>query len=146
MEKTGPIILIDDDSDDLEIYKQALHSLDVKNKILSFETAEESLEYLKHSTEPCFFILCDVNMPKMDGLELRKQLTKDDQLKLKSIPFIFFSTSDHMTHIFKAYESSVQGYFKKPSDFKQIITLFKSIISYWDISLQPLPNQLLKVG
>lgn len=140
MEKKSPIILIDDDIDDLETYKFALDSLNVKNEIIIFQSAEEALMYLKSSQESSFFILCDINMPKMDGIELREELNKDNVLRLKTIPFLFLSTSAHMSHIFSAYNSSIQGYFQKPTDFRDIQSMFKTIISYWGTSLRPTPN------
>ncbi|MEO5996523.1 MAG: response regulator [Chitinophagaceae bacterium] len=140
MEKIGPIILIDDDMEDLETYKLAFDSLHLKNEILLFQSAEVALAYLKISIDPCFFILCDINMPKMNGIELRAELNKENFLSLKSIPFLFFSTSSHISHIFSAYNSSIQGYFQKPTDFKDIQLMFKTIVSYWGSSLIPVPS------
>ncbi len=80
-----------------------------------------------------------MNMPKMNGLELREEINKDEVLRLKAIPFLFFSTSGNRDHISQAYKTTIQGYFKKPVHFEEIQAMLKSIISYWSISLQPVP-------
>ncbi len=57
----NPIILIDDDPDDLELFKEAFNSLEIGNEVVSFQDAYEALEYLKHSSGQPLFILCDIN-------------------------------------------------------------------------------------
>ena len=137
MATTGPIIMIDDDLDDLVLYKKAFSSLNVTNEVLTFTCATEALEYLKARIDPCFFVLCDINMPKMDGLQLREELNKDKFTRFKTVPFLFLSTSNQFEHVNKSYNLSIQGYFQKPSEYKNVLQLFKDIISYWSNSLRP---------
>src|SRR3954462_11502445 len=93
MQKNGPILVIDDDNEDLELIGDALKSLNVKNDIELFQDAHESLEFLAKTSRKPFFILCDVNMNEMSGFELRQEINKLENMELKSIPFLFLSTS-----------------------------------------------------
>lgn len=135
---TGPIIIIDDNVEDLQLYKEVFASLEVNNEVLVFDCPEVAFEYLKERIDPCFFILCDINMPKMNGFELRAKINKDFFFKYKTIPFLFLTTANHVDQLNKAYTLSIQGYFNKPSEFKSIQSLFKSIVGYWANSLQPI--------
>ena len=93
MNKLGPIIIIDNDLDDLDLIGDALHSIKVNNKILLFSRATEFLKYMREDNESAFFILCDINMPNMDGIELFKLISADSYLSTNCFPFLFFSTS-----------------------------------------------------
>ena len=140
MQINGPILVIDDDAEDLELIGDALKSLHVKNDIELFQNAYESLEYLTKSDIKPFFILCDVNMNQMNGFELRQAINKDERLGMKTIPFLFLSTSGHNPDITKAYKLSAQGYFKKPDNFEEIRLMLQRIISYWESCLHPVPE------
>ncbi len=78
-----------------------------------------------------FLIICDVNMPELSGIELRRQLNENDYLREKSIPFIFFSTSAQPNHVSEAYQTMVQGYFEKPNNILEMKTRLKTILDYW---------------
>ena len=135
--ESKPIVAIDDDDDDLELIENALKALDVKNKIICFNKSVKALEYLQTSSDQPFFILCDVHMPVIDGLALRKKIYEDEKLLVKSIPFLFLSTSKSDQFVKKAYSLYVQGYFKKPDDFEILKELLKNIITYWKNSYRP---------
>jgi len=136
------IILIDDDQDDLDMLLDAIKGLQLKNEVITFDKSANALSYLqaKGSEQP-FLILCDVNMPLMDGFELRSRIYSDDKLKLKLVPFLFLSTSYQPADILRAYELSVQGYFKKPPTFVELKELLQTIIAYWDKSYRPISRQ-----
>jgi len=133
----NPIILIDDDQDDLELFTEALNDLNIGNEVIAFDNGYDALEYLKHSERQPLFILCDINMPKINGLDLRQMIYDDEVLRQKSIPFLFLSTADDQFFVDKAYNLSVQGYFKKPVFIKEIKEILMSIIIYWRYSHHP---------
>ncbi len=68
----------------------------------------------------------------MNGLELRKIINADDYLRLKSVPFVFFSTSADEYAVRQAYELTVQGYFVKRYSIPEIKETLKLIINYWE--------------
>jgi CheY-like chemotaxis protein len=127
----SPIMYIDDDSDDQEIFKEALATLKINHPVLSFWNGAEALYYLLSGKVSPFIIFCDINMPKMNGLELRKRISENKQLERFCIPFIFYSTNADKKYVDMAYELTVQGYFKKPSNEDEIKEQLKRIIDYW---------------
>lgn len=126
-----PIIIIDDDDEDLELLTEAFKELQVKNELLCFKEGESALKFLKNSQPQPLFILCDVNMNTVGGLELREMLHKDEHLRMKCIPFLFLSTTGNRKEIANAYSLSVQGYFRKPGTYLEMLSLLKCIIEYW---------------
>ena len=131
MNRLGPIIIIEDDRDDQEIMQQALDSLDYGNEIIFFEDGYEALKYLTDNVVEPFIVFSDINMPKLSGIELREKIHQNEALRLKSIPFLFFSTSAEQRHVVDAYSKSAQGFFIKPSSFTDIKETMKVILDYW---------------
>ncbi len=131
------IILIDDDDDDLVLFKQAFTELKVENEIIIFNDGFKFLDFMSKTAEKPFFILCDINMNKINGIELKKRIHDDERLRLKCIPFLFFSTSKASRSIHEAYSLNVQGYFIKPSVFNEIKDMLDAMIKYWSYSQHP---------
>ena len=131
MNKTGPIIVIEDDSDDQELLNEVFKALDFKNEITFFGDGEQALDYLLKSEIEPFLIMSDINMPKLNGLELREKIDTNEDLRLKCIPYLFFSTSAEQKHVVDAYSKSVQGFFVKPNSFDKLKRIIKIIIEYW---------------
>lgn len=127
-----PIIILEDDMDDQEIMKEVLEDLQVPYRIDFYVHAKDLLDYLYTTKESPFLILSDVNLPSMNGLELRKIINDDDYLRMKSVPFVFFSTSSDEYAVKQAYDLTVQGYFVKQYSIPDIKSTLKLIISYWE--------------
>ena len=137
MNKGGPIIIIEDDIDDQEILKSAFESLECKNEVIFFANGEEALAYLTLTEIEPFIIFSDINMPRLNGMELRAKIHENEDLRLKSIPYLFFSTSAEQAHVVDAYSKSIQGFFIKPSNFYEIRETIKSIVDYWTRCVSP---------
>jgi CheY-like chemotaxis protein len=137
MSRTGPIIIVDDDKDDHDILSDVLRSLKIPNKIKFFERANDVLHYLKTTTDSPFIIICDINLPFMNGLELRREINNDTYLREKSIPFVFLTTSPDQRAIAEAYELMVQGFFIKRDTYDDIREGMKMILGYWFNCLHP---------
>ena len=135
--KQGPIIYVEDDLDDRLIFKETISSIGIDNEILYFDNGRHFLDYLYETPDQPLLIVCDINMPVMNGLELRRMILDDTALKKKSIPFIFYTTSINAREIELAYDLTVQGYFKKPSDLEQMKKTLKMIYDYWCICKHP---------
>lgn len=137
MAKYGPVLIVEDDIDDQEMYRSIIESFHVRNKIIFFENGEEILNFLMATTLQPFIIICDVNLPKMNGLELRRRIDADETLRRKSIPFVFISTTDKKEVVEEAYELTVQGFFIKGSTYSEIVTQLKLIFDYWKACRHP---------
>ncbi len=131
MNKHGPILIIEDDKDDREILSEVFKKLGYKNRILYFSDGHEALNFLIDDIEIPFIILSDINMPKMNGLELREIIQRNEELKMKCIPFLFFTTSTTKKAVWDAYALSVQGFFIKPNSFTDLQHIIKKIVDYW---------------
>lgn len=133
----GPIIAIEDDADDQFLLKTAISELNITNTIVFFENGLQALRYLETTQDQPFLILCDINMPVMNGLELRENIDRNDYLKKKSIPFVFLSTADNPQIVDAAYDSKIQGFYKKLSNFNEYQKQIRIIIDYWKYCLHP---------
>lgn len=131
MSNTGPILLIDDDEDDYELFTHVMLEQKIPNALHHFTDGKRALEYLQSTPERPFLILSDINMPKLGGIELRKIVSEDDKLRSKCIPFIFFTTTATEQAVKKAYDLSVQGFFVKGETMERLSSLIKLIVDYW---------------
>jgi CheY-like chemotaxis protein len=138
MAKSGPFILIEDDPDDKAILDDILEELNVSNKIIWFTNGDQVLEYFKTTTEKPFIILCDVNLPGQNGLEIKKSLDRDFNIGVKTIPFVFYSTNANPDFVNEAFtKMNVQGFFVKPSNYEGIKSQIKAILDYWEFCKHP---------
>lgn len=133
----GPIISIEDDADDQFLIKSVIDELDIANELLFFSNGVEALLYLETTRDQPFLIICDINMPVMNGLELRERIDKNEYLRRKSIPFVFLSTADNPLVIETAYSSTIQGFFKKENSFEDLKERIRVIYNYWSYCLHP---------
>lgn len=136
--------MIDDDQEDLDIFSYAFKEINTGNEIVTFCDGIKALEFLKISEREFLFILCDINMPKLNGLELRQCIYDDVVLRQRSIPFLFLSTADNRIFVDKAYDLSVQGYFRKPAHLDEVKEMLRSIIVYWQYSHHPNSRKIEK--
>jgi CheY-like chemotaxis protein len=136
--KNDPIVIIEDDLDDQDILKQICKHLEINNELIFFENGIQALKYLKTTPASTFIILCDINMPMMNGIELRDEINRDERLKRKSIPFIFLSTAATPYEVNKAYKLNVQGFFSKEISFKEFEQEINIIFQYWKRCKTPL--------
>ncbi len=134
----GPIILIEDDEDDQKIFSEIVGTLKIKNKMHWFTNALDAYAYLQESNEQPFIIFCDMNLPKQTGIEFKKKLDDHPVLRKKSIPFLFYTTSVSPAAVTKAYtDMTVQGFFEKPGNYKEMENLLRIIFSYWQVCKHP---------
>jgi CheY-like chemotaxis protein len=129
----GPIIIVDDDPDDREIYAEAIKAIGIPNDIRFFETCQSALNYLTTTSEQPFIILSDVNLPVMNGLQFKTKIQEDNYLREKGIPFVFISTNASAMAVRQAHALSVQGYFEKPFSMEDIKSMLRKLFEYWEL-------------
>lgn len=138
MRNAGPIIIVEDDEDDIEIVTDLLKDLAMLNEVIFFNKAADAFNFLKSSTKQPFIILCDINMPGINGFDLKRQIDKHPQLRQKSIPFIFFSTAATPAIVNAAYaEMTIQGFFQKSADLRILKQQLSAILEYWRLCKHP---------
>ena len=131
MNKNGPIVIIEDDEDDQQLFGEVLKELNYANEVIFFNDGQAALDYLTSSAKQPFLIFSDINMPKLNGFQLRDKVHNNEKLKLKCIPYLFFTTSAQQEQVIDAYSKSVQGFFTKPTSYVDLHRVIRNIIEYW---------------
>lgn len=137
MNKSGPIIVIEDDLDDQDILTEIFRKLNYPNEIIFYSDGNEALQYLSQNDSQPFLVLSDINMPKINGFELRNKIFTNEQLQLKCIPYLFFSTGANKKAVIDAYAMSVQGFFVKPTSVQALENTVRKIVEYWQECIAP---------
>jgi CheY-like chemotaxis protein len=137
MPKNGPIIIVDDDQEDHLIISDAFKDVLTDQRLVFFDKAIDFLEFLRTTVEQPFIIFCDINMPGMNGIEMRNEIITDPYLREKSIPFVFYSTAANPQQVRLAYELTVQGFFQKPASYSELVHMLRLIIDYWKVCRHP---------
>lgn len=133
----GPILIADDDTDDKEFLQEAWKELEFKNPLIFFSNGADVLSYFESGKTTPFLVLCDVNIPKMDGFELKEKIKENPGWNYKSIPFVFWSSQVSKKQIKKAYDLGVNGFFVKENNLEAIKQSLISIVTYWLKSVTP---------
>jgi CheY-like chemotaxis protein len=129
--KNGPVIIIEDDTDDQEILTEIFQKLNYPNQVIFFFDGQKALDYINETNDLPFLILSDINMPKLDGFALREKLKTDAKLNIKCIPYLFFSTALNQKAVIDAYSLSVQGFFVKQNSMLELEKTITAIMEYW---------------
>jgi len=132
------ILHVDDTEMDRLIVKRALEKSKLRNRLFVCEDGEQALDFLYHRGDYTSreeypqpdVILLDLNMPKVDGITVLKQIKSDEELK--NIPVLIFTTSDRDEDIIRTFEDGVSSYLLK-SKFvhktAEMVGLFDTILS-----------------
>ena len=125
-----PILLVEDDFVDASTAKQALHDLRVKNPVIHKTDGEEALEYLRdQNNDKPAMILLDLNMPRINGIELLQIMKADAELQ--QIPVIALTVSKYEQDKLDTFDFGVAGYVIKAVDYDAFLRAMDIIIQYW---------------
>ena len=131
------ILLVEDNPDHTELIKRNLANHRILNKIYTVSDGEAALDYLFHrgnyadpqkSPRP-HLVLLDLRIPKIDGLEVLKEIKSSDLLK--KTPVVILTTSEAENDIKIAYENHANSYLVKPVDFDAFRQLMDDLGFYW---------------
>jgi CheY-like chemotaxis protein len=120
------ILLIDDDEDDRDIFKEAISVVQPEVHCMAARDGEEGLALLEELTILPDYIFLDVNMPVMDGKEFLKRAKANPVLK--DIPIVVYSTSKHQSELGEYFSLGASNYITKPSEFNLLLTYLKSVL------------------
>ncbi|HZK61527.1 MAG TPA: response regulator [Anaerovoracaceae bacterium] len=135
------ILLVEDSPGDVRLTQEALKDAKVRNTLRVVNDGVEALEYLRHvgkykNVPRPDLILLDLNMPRMNGLEVLSEVKTDD--KLKQIPVVMLTVSKNEEDILNSYSLHANCYITKPVDLDQFLNVVKSIDEFW-LSIVKLP-------
>ncbi|GAB3920151.1 response regulator [Larkinella terrae] len=133
----GPLVYIDDDEDNHFIFERIINELNLTNQLRLFQEGEEFLSYLQATREKPLLILCDLNMGGMSGLELKHRIDTDEFLRMKAIPFIFYTALASPQQVTEAYKATIQGFHLRPTTFTETKEQINLIVRYWQNCLHP---------
>ena len=137
-------LLIEDDDDHALIITRNLEENRISNGVVRLADGEQALNYLfrrspfENANRPDI-ILLDLKLPKVDGLEVLRQIKEDAQLSL--IPVVVLTTSDAESDRTRAYGFHVNSYLVKPVDFEKFKRMVVDLSLYWGVWNKPAPTQ-----
>lgn len=140
------ILLVEDNAADAELTIRALNNVKVTNNILHLKDGAEALEYLfgngayvdRDITKQPKVILLDIKMPKVDGIEVLRQLKTNEQTKL--IPVVIMTSSSEEQDIISSYQLGVNSYVVKPVGFEDFAKAVSELGLYWMLLNKPVSN------
>ena len=131
------ILLVEDNQDDAELTIRALRKYNLANHLLHLQDGEEALDFLFSSNGNNLpkFILLDIKMPKVDGIEVLRKIKNDAQRKI--IPIVVLTSSREERDIIESYKLGVNAYIVKPVEFDKFVKAVSEIGFFWLILNQP---------
>lgn len=142
MNKEIKILLVEDNEGDIVLTMQALKKANVTNGLSIVRDGDEALKYLRNkgkfeNSETPDLILLDINLPKVDGIEVLTEIKNDENLRV--IPVVMLTTSESENDIVRSYNNHANCYITKPVDFKKFMEVVQMIKDFW-ISIVKLPG------
>jgi CheY-like chemotaxis protein len=139
--------MVEDDAKDVELTLTALEDYNLVNEVIVTRDGEEALDYLYHrgafearnGDNPAVMLL-DLKLPKIDGLEVLRQIKSDE--KLKMIPVVVLTSSREEKDMVASYRLGVNAYVVKPVDFHEFVNAIKELGVFWAVINEPPPGSI----
>jgi CheY-like chemotaxis protein len=139
------ILLVEDDPKDVELTLTALEEYNLANEVVVARDGSEALDYLycrgafaDRSNDNPAVLLLDLKLPKVDGLEVLKQIKSDDNLRM--VPVVVLTSSREEKDMVTSYKLGVNAYVVKPVDFHEFVNAIKELGMFWAIINEPPPG------
>jgi len=148
MRDLRPILLVEDNPKDAELTMAALARCQLLNDVTHVRDGVEALEYLRcqgryegamHGGP--VVVLLDLKLPKLNGLEVLKEIRTDRALS--STPVVMLTSSREEQDLIRSYELGVNAFVVKPVDFKEFLEAIQGLGMFWGITNQPPPHGTL---
>jgi two-component system, response regulator len=129
------ILLVEDNQDDVDLALLALQKNRIANNIHVVRDGAEALEFLfgtgggRPDGDPPKFILLDLKLPKVDGLEVLRRIKADP--RTQQVPVVMMTSSREERDVIESYRLGVNSYIVKPVDFTQFSEAVRQLGMYW---------------
>lgn len=133
MNRTGPIVIIEDDPEEAILLGELLQNITTKYEIIVLPQSNGAIQFLRECEKP-FMILSSINLKGLDGFQLRNLILSDPALARKCTPYIFYAAHSSDEMLARVAELQAGGYFHDINDYTQLSDRLSSIISYWEQS------------
>jgi CheY-like chemotaxis protein len=147
--KLGRILMVEDDPKDVELTLTALEEYNLANEVVVARDGEQALDYLycrgeykSRSMGHPAVLLLDLKLPKVDGLEVLKQIKSDEELRM--IPVVVLTSSKEEKDMVASYKLGVNAYVVKPVDFHEFVNAIKELGVFWAVINEPPPGSVRK--
>ena len=142
---TRLIMLVEDDLADAVLIERALRKSGIRNPVFRARDGLDALQYLfgggryeeEEKREMPAVVLIDLNLPKMDGLELLRRMRADYRTKL--VPVAIFTGSNDEQNLINGYSLGANSYVRKPTDSEEFTRTVERIVYYWVTLNEPPP-------
>jgi CheY-like chemotaxis protein len=145
------ILLVEDNERDVELTLAALEEHNLANEVIIARDGADALDYLHrrgkfadHANGLPVVVLLDLKMPRVDGLEVLRQMRGDDTLK--HVPVVMITSSREEQDLVKSYQLGVNAYVVKPVDFQKFVESVKQIGFFWAIINEPPPGTVKRAA
>jgi CheY-like chemotaxis protein len=135
--KNKIILLVEDNPDDVQLTLRALQQNKILNQVEIARDGAEALDFLSKASVLPTFVLLDLKLPRIDGLEVLKRIRADERLKL--LPVVILTTSKEEQDIVKSYGLGANSYIRKPVEFEQFAEAVRQLGLYWLLLNEPPP-------
>ena len=149
MNKLGRILMVEDDPKDVELSLTALEEYNLANEVVVARDGQQALDYLycrgeykMRSNDNPAVMLLDLKLPKVDGLEVLKQIKSDSALKM--IPVVVLTSSKEEKDMVASYKLGVNAYVVKPVDFHEFVNAIRELGAFWAVINEPPPGSVKK--
>ncbi len=146
------ILLVEDSPEDAELTLHSLRRNNLANRIHWARDGEEGLDFLfcrgPHSSRsfrhPPKVVLLDLKLPKVDGLEILRQMKEDP--RTRPIPVVVLTSSREEADVVRGYRNGANSYVQKPVDFDQFREAVRQLGLYWMVTNEPPPDTTYSRG
>lgn len=137
-----PILLIEDNPDDVELTLRALRKSNIANEVLVARDGAEAIDMLHGSDDTEAIplpsvVLLDIKLPKIDGIEVLQRIRAHDRTRL--IPVVILTSSNEQRDLVAGYSHGCNSYVRKPVSFDQFLEASRQLGLYWLILNEPPP-------
>jgi CheY-like chemotaxis protein len=140
------ILLVEDNSSDIGLTQRALGKSHIANELIIAEDGQEALDYVfgasahagRDVAELPALVLLDLKLPKVDGLEVLRQIRADE--RTRRLPVVVLTSSQEEWDLAACYDLGVNSYIRKPVDFTQFVQAIQHLGLYWLVLNEPPPK------